>query len=60
MLKYYVIDDTRRDRLSIVHFSHLRDAVRIYKDLPDDRCKALGLQDGNEDADLVLRLPLRP
>ena len=33
MLKYYVVDDTRRDKLSIVHFSHLRDAVRVYKDL---------------------------
>ena len=60
MFQYYVIDDMRRDKLSIVHFSHLRDAVRIYKDLPDDSCKALGIQDGNEAADLVLRLPLRP
>ena len=60
MLKYYVIDDTRRDRLSIVHFSHLRDAVRVYKDLADTDCKALGVLDGDEAADLILRLPLRP
>ena len=60
MLQYYVMDDVRRDRLDIVHFSHLRDAVRTYKDLPDDRCKALGVLDGGEAADLILRTPLRP
>ena len=60
MLKYYVVDDTRRDKLSIVHFSQLRDAVRVYKDLTDTDYKALGVADGDEAADLILRLPLRP
>ena len=60
MLQYYVVDDTRRDKLSIVHFSHLRDAVRVYKDLTDTGCKALGVLDGGEAVDLILRLPLRP
>ena len=60
MLQYYVVDDTRRDRLSIVHFSQLRDAVRVYKDLAGADYKALGVMDGGEAADLILRLPLRP
>ena len=60
MLQYYVVDDTRREKLSIVHFSHLRDAVRVYKDLTDTDYKALGVADGDEAADLILRLPLRP
>ena len=60
MIQYYVIDDTRRDRLSIVHFSQLRDAVRVYKDLTDTDHKALGVLDGSEAADLILRLPIRP
>ena len=60
MLQYYVIDDTRRDRLSIVHFSQPRDAVRVYKDLTGADYKALGVMDGGEAADLILRLPLRP
>ena len=60
MLQYYVMDDMRRDRLSIVHFSQLRDAVRAYKDLPDDARKVLGVMDGNRAVELILRLPLRP
>ena len=60
MLQYYVMDDTRRDRLSIVHFSQLRDAVRAYKDLPDDARKVLGVMDGSRAVELILRLPLRP
>ena len=60
MLQYYVMDDMRRDKLSIVHFSHLRDAVRVYKDLTGTDYKALGVMDGGETADLILRLPLRP
>ena len=60
MLQYYVMNDTRRDRLDIAHFSRLRDAVQAYKDLPDCSYKVLGVQDGNDAADLILRLPLRP
>ena len=60
MLQYYVMDDTRRDKLSIVHFSRLRDAVRVYKDLSGSSYKALGIMDGGEAVDLILRLPLRP
>ena len=60
MLQYYVVDDTRHDKLSIVHFSHLRDAVRVYKDLTGADYKALGVMDGGEAADLILRLPHRP
>ena len=60
MLQYYVMDDTRRDKLDIVHFPHLRDAVRAYKDLPVDNYKRLGVLDGGEAADLIVRLPLRP
>ena len=60
MLQYYVMDDTRRDRLSIVHFSRLGDAVRVYKGLSGSSYKALGIMDGGEAADLILRLPLRP
>ena len=60
MLQYYIIDDTQRDRLDISHFPHLRDAVQAYKDLPDGNYKRLGVQDGSEAADLILRLPLRP
>ena len=60
MLQYYVMDDTRRDRLSIVHFFQLRDAVRTYKDLPDDARKVLGVMDGSRAVELILRLPLRP
>ena len=60
MLQYYVMDDTRRDRLDIAHFSCLKDAVQAYKCLPGDSCKALGVMDGSEAADLILRLPLRP
>ena len=54
------MDDTRRDRLDIAHFSCLKDAVQAYKCLPGDSCKALGVVDGSEAADLILRLPLRP
>ena len=54
------MDDTRRDRLDIAHFSCLMDAVRAYKDLPASSYKSLGVRDGNEAADLALRLPLRP
>ena len=54
------MDDTRRDSLSIVHFFQLRDAVRTYKDLPDDARKVLGVMDGNRAVELILRLPLRP
>ena len=60
MLQYYVMDDTRRDKLSIVHFSQLRDAVRAYRDLPGDARKVLGAMDGSRAAELILRLPLRP
>ena len=60
MLQYYVMDDTRRDRLSIVHFSQLRDAVRAYRDLPGDARKVLGVMDGSRAVELILRLPLRP
>ena len=60
MLQYYVMDDTRRDKLSIVHFSQLRDAVRVYKKLPDDARKVLGAMDGKRAVELILRLPLRP
>ena len=60
MLQYYIIDDTRRDKLDISHFPHLRDAVRAYKDLPGDNYKRLGVHEGIEAADLILRLPLRP
>ena len=60
MLQYYIMDDMRRDRLDIAHFSCLRDAVRAYKDLPASSYKALGVRDGNDAADLILRLPLRP
>ena len=59
MIQYYIMGDTRRDKLDIAHFSRLRDAVRAYKDLPDGSCKALGVRDGGEAADLILRLPLR-
>ena len=60
MLQYYVMDDTRRDRLSIVHFTQLRDAVRAYRDLPGDARKVLGVMDGSRAVELILRLPLRP
>ena len=60
MLQYYIISDTRRDKLDISRFPHLRDAVQAYKDLPDGNYKRLGVQDGSEAADLILRLPLRP
>ena len=60
MLQYYVMDDTRRDKLDIAHFSRLRDAVQAYKDLPDTAYKALGVMDDGKVSDLILRLPLRP
>ena len=60
MLQYYIMDERELDRLDIAHFPHLRDAVRAYKDLPDSSYKALGVRDGNDAADLILRLPLRP
>ena len=60
MLQYYVMDDTRREKLSIVHFSQLRDAVRVYKDLTSSDYKALGIMESGEAVNLILRLPLRP
>ena len=60
MLQYYIMDGRERDSLDIAHFPHLRDAVRAYKDLPASSYKALGVLDGSEAADLILRLPLRP
>ena len=60
MLQYYIMDGRERDSLDIAHFPHLRDAVRAYKDLPDNSYKALGVRDGDDAADLILRLPLRP
>ena len=54
------MDDMRRDRLDIAHFSHLKDAVQAYRCLPGDSYKALGVTDGGEAADLILRLPIRP
>ena len=60
MLQFYVMDDTRRDRLDIAHFAHLRDAVQAYKDLPGDTRKVLGVMNGSDAAELILRLPLRP
>ena len=59
MLQYYVMEDTR-DRLDIAHFARLRDAVQAYKDLPGDTRKVLGVMNGSDAAELILRLPLRP
>ena len=50
MLQYYVMDDTRRDKLDIAHFSRLRDAVQAYKDLPDwAREKLAGLRGSEQE-----------
>lgn len=60
MLQYYIVDGLRQGRLEVSHFVRLTDAVRAYKALPAANWKALGVQDGNEAANLVLCLPLRP
>lgn len=60
MFQYYIVDDLRQGRLDISHFSRLTDAVRAYKALPAANGKVLGVQDGNDAADLILRLPLCP
>ena len=59
MIQYFIIDNLSANKLSVTHFSQPRDAVRAYKDLPDANYKALGVRDGSDVAELIVRLPLR-
>lgn len=58
MLHFYVVDNLLAERLEISHFHGLTDAIRVYRALPASRRKALGVQRGDDAADLVQCLPL--
>ncbi len=64
-LSYYTIDDLRLGydpegntgwRQS--QFLDCRDALELFRSLPDTRVKALGLSNGDQEVELVRRLPV--
>ena len=63
-LSYYTIDDLRlgydpqgETGWRISRFLDLRDALELYRSLPDDAVKVIGVSNGEQDVELVRRLP---
>ena len=63
-LSYYTIDDLRlgydpqgKNGWRISRFLDLRDTLEQYRSLPDDAVKVIGISNGEQDVELVRRLP---
>lgn len=63
-LSYYTIDDLRlgcdpqgEQGWRVSRFLDLRDALEQYRSLPDDAVKVIGISNGEQDVELVRRLP---
>lgn len=64
-LSYYTIDDLRlgydpqgEKGWRVFRFLDLRDALEQYRSLPDDAVKVIGVSNGEQELQLVRRLPV--